>query len=279
MAEDEPTAEKNTVAIPEQLVPTQPSTPPENTFDPALAEVRSLSARATVGTASAPGPRSLLSLIHPDQRARRLRQLYSNDIVSQAPSTSNAARQPSEPVQTPYKHDETQPSTFVTVHPSNLLPEDNDVPLPIPKQLTPLHHELPQPRARIIPSIPQRFDNLDIVPDSDPPAPSTATPARELRLRQNPSKRPFRPLSPMSEHDSGEIVPDSVEVPESSQDLEGDVPLAVLLQVKSGKSAAEPAMGKMRSSRRSPSLPPPAVKKVIGLYFSVRLILTWFVDP
>jgi hypothetical protein len=72
----------------------------------------------------------------------------------------------------------------------------------------------------------------------------------------------------MSEHGSGEIVADSMEVPESSQDLEGDIPLATLLQIKPAKPSAEPAPGKMRSSRKPPSFPPPPVpvKKVIDPY-------------
>jgi hypothetical protein len=260
-AEDESLLEKNPMAIPEELAPTQPSTPMDNTLaeDDYVQTLRSRSARATAGTISTatPGPRSLLSLVHPD-RARRLQQLHGSDITAQAPPASrDAARRP--PVQTSY-YAETQPSTLVT-HPSDLVSED--VPVPIghrPKQPASLHRpQLPQPRAR---SIAQGSDNLDIVPDSEPPAPSNATPARVL---QNATKRPFRPLSPMSEHGSGEIVADSMEVPESSQDLEGDIPLATLLQIKSAKPTAEPAPGKMRSSRKPPSFPPPPVpvKKVI----------------
>ncbi|OAX38923.1 hypothetical protein K503DRAFT_740390 [Rhizopogon vinicolor AM-OR11-026] len=251
VAEDESTAEKKHITISEELAPTQPSTPMQN--DLALTEemyartLSSRSARATAGTT--PGPRSLLSLIHPDQRARRLRQM-----TAQAPPASdNTARQP---VQTRHAYAGTQPSTLVAARPSDVLSEDNDVPLSIKQPASRRHPQLPQPRAR---SIPQGSDNFDVVPDSEPPAPSTATPARDLKFAQCPKKRPFSPLSPMSEHGSGEIVADSVEVPESSQDLEGDVPLAVLLQVKSAKSAAKPAPGKVRSSRKLPPPPPPPV--------------------
>lgn len=258
--EEDSITEKIPVVIAEQLTPTQPSTLMENTPDTALAEelyarsLRSCSARATVGTTSTPGPRSLLSLIHPDQRARRLRQM---GITAQAPSASNStARQPFE----------TRPATFVATHPSELLPEDSVVPLPqshLPKEPVSLRRpQLPQPRPRTIP----QGSDLDIVSDSEPPAGSSATPVRHSRFDQGPTERLFQPLSPMSEHSSGEIVADSMEVPESSQDPEGDIPLATLLQAKSAKSVVGPTPGKVRSSRRplSPPPPPVPVKKVIS---------------
>ena len=272
MAEDDPIAAIKPVAILEEFAPTQPSTPMENTLDSAHVEdmyaqtLPSHSTLATVGTTSTLGRRSLLSLIHPDQRARRIRQLHGNGIARQAPSASNDARQPCESIQAPYEHAKAQPSTSVAIRPSGSPIEDNAVPSPIsrlPKQPSPFHRpQLPQPRDRSTPSMPQRSDNLDIVPDSEPPAPSD----------ENSTMRLFRPLSPISDLDSGEIVADSVEVPESSQDLQGDVPLAVLLQAKSAKSAAEPPTGKLRSSGGSPSLPPPAVKKVIDCCVSLYVL-------
>ncbi|KAG1887731.1 hypothetical protein F4604DRAFT_2038225 [Suillus subluteus] len=130
------------------------------------------------------------------------------------------------------------PSSFVATHPSDLLSEDNP-----------------------------NGDNLDIIPDSEPPVPSATTPTRDIRLNESPTKRPFCPLSPISELSSGEIVADSVEVHESSQNPAGDVPLATLLQVKSAaKLMAVPASCKMQSSMM-PSIPlsPVLVKKVTGL--------------
>ncbi|KAG1756675.1 uncharacterized protein EDB91DRAFT_1093869 [Suillus paluster] len=251
VAEDEPTEDTKPAAIPGQFEPTQLSTPMENTVISTLAEdyartLGSRSARATVGTTSTPGPRSLLSLIRPEQRERRLRQLYGNGPSAPPPPASdNAAMQPFN--QTPYEHAQTQPSSFVATPTSDLLSEDNDMPPPIRQPPSLRHLQLSQP---------QEADNLDIVPDSEPPVPSTATPTRDARFNQSPTKRPFRPLSPMSEHGSGEIVADSMEVSESSQDPEGDIPLAALLQQNRLREKRDP-----RGGHHLPPPPPVLVKK------------------
>lgn len=258
VADDELSEEKKSAAFPEQFAPTQPSTPPDNTATSAVTEdlyaltLRSRSARATLGTTSSPGPRNLLSLIRPEQRERRLRQIQIQGKGASAPPPpvgDRAAVQPNEPAQTPSDHVETQPSSFIATRPSDLLSEDTGAPS--------LVRQAPFYRPR---SSQPQYDNLDIVPDSDPPMPSATTPTRDIRLSESPTKRLFQPLSPMSELSSGEIVPDSVEVHESSQDPEGDVPLAALLQVKSAaKSIAAPASGKTRSSMMPSSIPPPPV--------------------
>ncbi|KAG2356207.1 hypothetical protein BDR07DRAFT_470530 [Suillus spraguei] len=232
----------------------------EDLYAPTL---RSRSARATLGTTSSPAPRNLLSLIRPEQRERRLRQIPGKGAGAPPPPVSNRVAMESFEPQTPIDHAETQPSSFVVARPSYSLSEDNNAPPPV-RQAPFYRPRLPQPE----------YDNLDIVPDSEPPVPSAATPTGDIRPNESPAKRLFLPISPMSELSSGEIVPDSMEVHESSQDPEGDVPLAALLQVKSAaKSIATPASGEI-SSMIPPSIPPPPVpvKKVTGLSFlSCRL--------
>ncbi|KAG2349778.1 hypothetical protein BDR05DRAFT_253633 [Suillus weaverae] len=237
IAEDEPSEEKNPAAIPEQFAPTQPSTPLDNTATSAIAEdsyaptLRSRSARATLGTTSSPGPRSLLSLIRPEQRERRLRQMQGKGAGAPPPSVSDrAAMQPFEPVPTPDDYAETQPSNFVATHSSDSLSEDNGAPLSV-RQAPFYRPRLPQPQ----------YDNLDIVPDSEPPVQSAATPTKDVGLNESPTKRLFRTLSPMSELSSGEIVADSVEVKSAA------------------KSTAAPASGKTRSSMMPSAIPPPPV--------------------
>ncbi|KAG2078219.1 hypothetical protein BDR04DRAFT_455611 [Suillus decipiens] len=267
--EDELSEEKKPAAILEEFVPTQPSTPLDNTATSAMEDLyvptlRSRSARATLGTTSSPAPRNFLSLIRPEQRERRLRQMLGKGAGTAPPPVSNRAAMQSFEPQTPNDHAETQPPSSVAAGPSYLLSENNDAPPPV--------RQVPFYRPRLLQP---EYDNLDIVPDSEPPVPSATTPTGDIRPNESPTKRLFHPISPMSELSSGEIVPDSMEVHESSQDPEGDVPLAALLQVKSAaKSTATPASGEMRSSVIPPSIPPPPVlvKKVTGLSFlSCRL--------
>lgn len=81
-------------------------------------------------------------------------------------------------------------------------------------------------------------DALDIVPDSEPlrAGPSAPTPSRHRDVTQSPLKKLFRPLSPMSEHVSGDLVPYSSEVEES----EADVPLAVEVASRNTKRLVAP---------------------------------------
>ena len=102
-------------------------------------------------------------------------------------------------------------------------------------------------------------DALDIVPDSEPlrAGPSAKAPCRHRAVTQSPLKKPFRPLSPMSEHGSGDLVPDSLEVEES----EADVPLAIEVASRNTKKSVAPTENVTvhGSKTRTASAPAPAM--------------------
>jgi hypothetical protein len=172
-------------------------------------------------------PRSLLRMVHPGNRYRIEKMRYLAGAV-EPPSfvTMGAETQPS-------RVEETQPCHVDEPTYSNALPPAR----PAPRQTT-------MSSSRPIGRRPQREneddepeDALDIVPDSEPlrAGPNTQTPSHHGVGRSSPEKL-FRPCSPISEHGSGDLIPDSLEVEES----EADVPLAIEVASRNTKISLAP---------------------------------------
>lgn len=174
-------------------------------------------------------PRSLLRMVHPGNQYRIAKmRILAGAVEPPSFVTMHAETQPSRMEETqPYHVDE---STCLNA----LLPVR-----PAPPQTT-----MVGPRQTIHP--PQKEDEddeaedvLDVVPDSEPlrAEPSTQTPGHRRVMRQSPHKKAFRPVSPVSEHGSGDLVPDSLEVEES----EADIPLAIEVASRNTKKPVVPA--------------------------------------
>lgn len=162
-------------------------------------------------------PRSLLRTVHPDNRYRiaRMRNL-AGGVEPPSCVTTGAVTHPSRLEETQPCH--TDESTY-----SNALPPARSVPRQIKTSSSrPIRH---QPRREN--EVDEAEDALDVVPDSEPlrAGPSAQTPSHHRAVTQSPLKKLFRPLSPMSVHGSGDLVPDSPEVGES----EADIPLVIEL--------------------------------------------------
>ena len=193
-------------------------------------------------------PRSLLRMVHPGNQYRIARMRNLAGKVEPPSCISTGA--------------ETQPSCLEEMQPchagrSTVLPPAR----PTPRQIK-------MPGSRPIRHRPQREDEdeddepedaLDIVPDSEPlrAGPSAKAPCRHRAVTQSPLKKPFRPLSPMSEHGSGDLVPDSLEVEES----EADVPLAIEVASRNTKKSVAPTENVTvhGSKTRTASAPAPAM--------------------
>lgn len=199
-------------------------------------------------------------MVHPGNRYRieRMRNL-AGDVEPPSCVTTGALAQPSRMEETQPCH--TDESTY-----SNALP----LAQPVPRQIKtagsrPIRHQ------------PQREDDeaedaLDIVPDSEPlrAGPSTQTPSHPRTLTQSPLKKLFRPLSPMSVHGSGDLVPDSLEVEES----EADVPLAIELASRNTKRSVAPTENMPVHGRKTRTTSSGVPEKVI--YTTPSMTLT---DP
>jgi hypothetical protein len=202
-------------------------------------------------------PRSMLRMVDPTNvyRIARMRQLAGDveppSYVTTAPGGTEA--QPSH-VQ------ETQPSHVEETAPSNPRPS---------AQPTPRKDKLPAQHGhqyRGGDGYQEPGDALDVVPDSEPlrAGPSGPTPSRTRDTGQGPSKKPFCPLSPMSEDESGDIVSSAYEGKEQSEDDEDDVPLAVKAALKGAAVEASAVLpsGENTRSRHPRSAGPPAQSKV-----------------
>ena len=171
-------------------------------------------------------PRSLLRMVHPGNRYRieKMRNLAG---AVEPPSfvTMGAETQRS-------RMEETQPchvdeSTYSDVPPTRPLPHQT-----MTTSSRPTAH---RPRGENEDDEPG--DALDIVPDSEPlrAGSSTQTPSR-YAVGQSSPKKLFRPFSPVPEHGSGDLVPDSLEVEES----EADVPLVIEAASRNAKLSLVP---------------------------------------
>lgn len=174
-------------------------------------------------------PRSLLRMVHPGNQYRiaKMRNLAAA-VEPPLCVTMHAETQPSRMEETQLYH--VDESTCLNA----LLPVR-----PAPPETT-----MVGPRQTIHP--PQKMDEddeaedaLDVVPDSEPlrAGPSTQTPSHHRVMRQSPHKKAFRPVSPVSEHGSGDLGPDSLEVEES----EADIPLAIEVASRNTKKSVAPA--------------------------------------
>ncbi|KAG9318665.1 hypothetical protein JVU11DRAFT_758 [Chiua virens] len=166
--------------------------------------------RATVPPSN---PRSLLSTVHPDNRYYRLAkmQALAGDVGPNSRVTGTET-QPSHIEETQPCHDD-EPTSSNVPPPAQPLRR-----IYIPVSPSTRH----QPDEENVDGGPG--DALDIVPDSEPlRVGSSAQSCNHHRaVTQSPLKKPFSPLSPMSEDGSGDIVLDSLEVEGS----EADIPLA-----------------------------------------------------
>lgn len=199
-------------------------------------------------------------MVNPDNKYRiaRMRQI-AGDVEPPSYVTSRVtATQPSHLV-------ETQPSGYVETQPSHVEETPSFKP---PPQVQPHARAGKAPaqtstgyQFRRADPHPETDDVLDVVPDSEPlrAGPSGApTPCRTRGPNRSPSKKPFHPLSPMSEHGSGELVPDSYEVEEQSEADDEDVPLAVKVNSKApGKApVVTPSEENSRALRKPKSVAP-----------------------
>ncbi|KIK97506.1 hypothetical protein PAXRUDRAFT_824849 [Paxillus rubicundulus Ve08.2h10] len=191
---------------------------------------------------AASNPRSLLRMVDPYNayRIAKMRQM-AGDV--EPPSYVTTAPRGTEGQ--PSRVQETQPYHVEETAPFNPPPSAQPTPR---KDKLPAHHrgggEYQEPG-----------DALDVVPDSEPlrAGPSAPTPGPTRDTGQGPSKKPFCPISPMSEHESGDIVPTSYEVEDQSEDDDDDVPLAVKA---ASKGAAIEASAVLRSGRNMRSRHP-----------------------
>lgn len=191
-------------------------------------------------------PRSLLRMVHPGNRYRiaKMRNL-AGAVEPPLCVTMGAETQPS-------RVEETQPCHVDESTYSNaLLPAR-----PAPRQTKTAGPPTTIDRPRKEDNDDELEDGLDIVPDSEPlrAGPSTQTPSHHRAVRQSPLKKPFHPLSPMSEHGSGDLVTDSLEVEES----EPDVPLAIEVAPRNTKKSVAPTEDVAvhgRKTRNAPSVP------------------------
>ncbi|KAH7913740.1 hypothetical protein BJ138DRAFT_562382 [Hygrophoropsis aurantiaca] len=183
-------------------------------------------AAPSVVTSSA--PRSLISMVHPHQKHRieQLRQLQKNAILKD-PLPSRAVQ------------DVAAETQLSRAEESHLGPTSEPAPI---KKPTPPPLRRVDRRHLARNQATSENDALEIIPDSEPlRAVRGTTPVHENPLQRpingSPTKRPFKPISPMSEHASGELVPDSIEMEEGSGgsdqgDDDDDIPLVSVLANK-----------------------------------------------
>ena len=173
-------------------------------------------------------PRSLIRMVHPGNRYRiaKMRNL-AGAVEPPSCVTMGTETQPS-------RMEETQPCHVDESTYSNALP----LARPAPRQTKMAGPPLTTNHPRKENEDDEPEDALDIIPDSEPlrAGPSTQTPSHHRAVRLSPHKKPFQPLSPMSEHGSGDLVPDSLEVEES----EADVPLAIEVASRNTKRSVAP---------------------------------------
>jgi hypothetical protein len=206
-------------------------------------------------------PRSLLRMVHPGNQYRiaKMRNL-AGAVEPPSCVTMGAETQPSRTEETqPYHVDE---STY-----SDALPPAR----PAPRQTKMIRPPptIDQPRKEDEDDEPE--DALDIVPDSEPlrAGPSTQIPSHHRAVQQSPLKKHFRPLSPMSEHGSGDLVTDSLEVEES----ESDVPLAIEVASGNTKKSVAPTEDVAVHGRKMRSAPSAVPVKVICTTPSMTMVL------
>lgn len=224
----------------DDILTTPPRSPPFDWIAPAPS--------ATVASSN---PRSLLRMVHPGNQYRiaRMRNL-AGDVEPPSCVTTGAVTHPSH-------MEETQPCHSDESTHSNVLPPVR----PAPRQTKtensrPITHQSQREDEDEEPE-----DALDVVPDSEPlrAGPGTQTPSHRRPVTQSPLKKNFRFLSPVFEHGSGDIVPDSLEVEES----EADVPLAIELASRNTKRSVAPIEDMTMQGRKTRTASSAVPEKVI----------------
>lgn len=226
------------------------ATPPRSSKQRSPSPLFDWIAPAPSAAVASSNPRSLLRMVHPDNHYRiaKMRNL-AGKVEPRSCIATGAETQPS-------RMEETQPCH---VGGSTALSPTR----PTPRQiiLRPTRNQLRRGDEDDEPE-----DALDIIPDSEPlRAGSGQTPSHNRALTQSPLKKVFRPLSPMSEHGSGDLVPDSLETEES----EADVPLAIEAASKTMKRAVAQNVITRDSKARTTSRAAPT--KVIHTTFSMTV--------
>ena len=195
-------------------------------------------------------PRSLLRMVHPDNKYRiaRMRNLAGN-VEPASCVTTGTVTQPS-------RMEETQPCHSNESTYSYALPPARSA----PRQMKTAGSRTTRHQRQREDEEPE--DALDIVPDSEPlrAGPSTQTPSHHRAVTQSPLKKLFRPLSPMSVNGSGDLVPDSLEVEES----EADVPLAIELASRNTKRPGAPTEDIILHANKTRHASSVVPEKVIG---------------
>jgi hypothetical protein len=261
---------------PSDLTDAQTDEDTENAWISPLVPATTHSTTVTTGN-----PRSILSMVNPMKKWRLqglAQQLADNQIRRE-----NVGQPSSATVEA------TQVHPFTPSNPNEVVPETPGCSKGDEEAETQLvdhfasKSRLPEAEVEVEPLRgryrrafpPGHEDPMDVVPDSDPPAPSS--------VRKTPTKRKFSEIALSEEGDSGEIVPDSLEDERDDEgDAEGnegkqevnqeededDVPLAALAKrgkADKPKQVAAQSKEKGKGKARMDMAPPAPVAKVVSL--------------